>query len=105
MPKLTLQNRELVIEIEKVERIRRTAKTRIALCQQCGSKCDFVDLIKIAELFESAPCKFLDAVRANGCHISTNEQGVQICVTSFLALLRRGAVGKDLSIECSDSSS
>src|SRR5262245_36470484 len=93
MAKLSLQGRELVIEIEKVQKVRRTATTRTAVCNSCGSKSDFVDLVKIAALFEISPCKFLDAVRANACHINTDESGVQICVTSLLSLLRR--LGRD----------
>jgi|SoiMethySBSTD1v2_1073268.scaffolds.fasta_scaffold66283_3 hypothetical protein len=87
MATLTLRDCELVIEIEKVQTIRRTVNTRPAVCLECGSKSEFVDLVKIAALFEMAPSRFLNAMHANACHIKA-EGGVQICVTSVLSFLR-----------------
>ena len=89
MTTLSLEERELVIEIEKVQRIRRTAETYSAVCRDCGSKSEFVDLGKLSALFEVAPSRFLEAMRANACHISRADRSVRICVTSLLTLLQR----------------
>src|SRR5262245_64671250 len=93
MATLRLRNRELVIEIERIQTIRRSVNTRPAVCLECGSKSEFVDLVKIAALFDMTPSRFLDAMHTNACHIKV-ESGVQICITSVLSFLRTLSQGR-----------
>lgn len=86
----TQQQREVVIEIERILVIRRRAKTRLLRCIECRGTVDFVLLDEAAELFEFAPSVLIGFIERNDCHYQTaNTETIYLCVTSLLDRMKQ----------------
>ena len=79
------KERELVIEVERVQRIQKRAKTKIRHCGFCRAETDFVSLRDAAELFERKHDELLLFLRKSNCHYREEENGqIEICLSMFL---------------------
>jgi hypothetical protein len=83
------KKREIVIEFERVQLIRRKARTHIVFCRDCGREVDFVSLREAASLFTTQPENLLQFVRIGRVHFETAANGAtDICLISFLAAMK-----------------
>ena len=73
-----------MIEFEKVQMIRKRAKTALVFCGECGSEADFVGLSTAAQLFDTPNGDLAIFIDANAVH--TDEE-IGICITSLLAVM------------------
>lgn len=79
------KQREIVIEFEKVQTIRKRAKTDLVACPGCLTESDAVSLNEAAELFETNRDELLRFIEQNNCHYHVNfEDKVYLCVPSLL---------------------
>ena len=84
------QQREIVIEFERVQLIRKRARTRLASCDRCGIVSDVVSLIEAAELFETDHENLLQFIRQNDCHFHVGDHSkIYLCVVSLLDTMKR----------------
>ena len=83
------QQREIVIEFEKVQTIRRRARTTLTMCVGCGEIADQVSLAEAAELFETARDSLFSFITQHGCHFENRgDSDIYLCVTSLLERLK-----------------
>ena len=73
-----------MIEFEKVQMIRKRAKTALAFCTKCGSEADFVGLSAAARLFDTPNGDLAMFIDAHAVH--TDEE-IGICIPSLLAVM------------------
>jgi hypothetical protein len=86
----TQQQREVVIEIERIQVIRKRAKTRLLECVKCRGTVDFVPLDEAAELFEIDLADLLGFIQRNDCHYRTaNTETIYLCVNSLLDRMKQ----------------
>ncbi len=83
------QKREIVIEFERVQLVRKKARTHIIFCRQCGREVDFISLREAVALFATQADSLLQFVRASGSHFESGADGeIYICLLSFLAAMK-----------------
>jgi hypothetical protein len=81
--------REIVIEIEKVQLIRKRAKTQLRFCPDCKTRSDFMSLCEAAQLFDTPSEDIISFVNANRCHFQADISGdVYLCLTVVLEAMR-----------------
>lgn len=79
------KKREIIIEFERVQLVRKKARTHVIFCRDCGREVDFVALSEAASLFTTQAENLLQFVRITGSHFETNADGeIYICLVSFL---------------------
>lgn len=78
------RQREIVVEFERIQLIRKRAKTKLSFCDDCGCKRDQVGIASAAELFEIAADELETFVKANHVHLNADSQ---ICLTSLLGAM------------------
>ena len=84
------RQREIVIEFEKVQTIRKRAKTTLAVCHGCGAETDAVSLIEAGELFETTNDDLFQFIKQNGCHYHVGDGNrIYLCVTSLLKCMQQ----------------
>lgn len=82
--------REVVVEIERIKRVRRRMKTRLRFCRDCSRSTDFIPLAKAAGLFGAAPDELFEFTRSNHCHFLVDNEGeIHICLPDLLAAMSR----------------
>ena len=85
-----MEQREIVLEIEKIQLIRKRAKTRVLHCQDCGTESDVLSHVQAAELFETRPGTIFDFIKQNSCHYQVSYNGtIYLCVASFVERINR----------------
>ncbi len=91
---MTNNAREIVIEFERVETIRKRAATRLTQCPGCEAQADAVSLVDAAELFEISRDEMFRFIELNDCHYHLNiDDRIYLCVPSLLESMRqRGQV-------------
>ena len=86
----THRQREIVIEFEKVQMIRRRARTTYRPCAGCGRDAYFVDLGTAAKLFETSYNALWHFVAVNSIHRDTVDGNeTNICIQSMLEVMQR----------------
>jgi hypothetical protein len=86
------KTREIVIEYERVQIIRKRAKTHLVYCEECRTFADFVSLAEATTLFNTASKNLLEFIKRTGSHYQTeNCKGIFICLNSLLTQLREKA--------------
>ncbi|MBK6750173.1 MAG: hypothetical protein KA956_00850 [Pyrinomonadaceae bacterium] len=85
----TKRQREIVIEFERVQLIRKRAHTTIVNCSKCNSDVDCVTASLAAELFDIELGEFLGFVTRFGVHHEHGPTGTAICVPSLLAEMQQ----------------
>ena len=81
------RQREIVIEYERIQLIRKRAKTSIRTCQGCKGETDVVRLSVAAELFEISEDELKHFIDQNAVHFEPNDETV--CVVSMLNILHK----------------
>ena len=80
------KQREIVIEYERIQLIRKRARTELANCLECGGDTDFVTLTSAAELFDRTEDEIFQFIQQNRCHYRADDADkIQLCLTSLLA--------------------
>lgn len=83
------RKREIVIEFERVQTVRRKARTHIIFCRDCAAEVDFVSLREAAALFSTPAENLMQFVRAGGSHFESGADGeIYLCLVSFLASMK-----------------
>ena len=81
--------REIVIEVERIQLVRKRARTHLHNCEQCNAVSDYVSLSDAARLFEIERDRLLDFIQKHGCHFIDARHGeIQICLASLLERMR-----------------
>ena len=74
-----------MIEFEKVQLIRKRARTMLRHCDGCGAVSDVVSHTEAAELFETSPGNLIQFIKQNDCHYHVSYDGkTYLCVVSLL---------------------
>lgn len=92
------KNREIVIEYERIQLIRKKAKTEFTHCEACGEPSDFVGLDTAAELFETHRDDLLAYLRRNNGHHTTSTT-TMLCINSLLATLKTRSLKHQFRLE------
>ena len=91
--------REVIIEIERIQLVRKRAKTDLHYCEKCEGPSDFVGLDDAARLFEVGRTQLFNFIQRNGSHFIDGMSGEkQICLASLLELMRTIGGAKKLRI-------
>ena len=90
--------REIVIEIERIQLVRKRAKTNLHYCEKCEAGSDFIGLDDAARLFEVGRTQLFDFIQRNGSHYIDDTSGDKpICLASLLERMR--SIGKGNTLE------
>ena len=81
--------REIVIEFERVQLIRKRAKTYLQLCTGCRCKVDFIPICQAAELFGASTDDLLRFVNVSRCHYLSGVSGtILLCLDTLIAAMK-----------------
>jgi hypothetical protein len=81
--------REIVIEFERVQLIRKRAKTYLRLCAGCRCKVDFIPICQAAELFGASTDDLLRFVNVSRCHSLSGVSGtILLCLDTLIAAMK-----------------
>jgi hypothetical protein len=81
--------REIVIEVERIQLVRKRARTDLHYCDKCETVSDFVGLSDAARLFEIQCDRLFGFIQENKSHFMEGRHGeIQICLTSLLERMR-----------------
>ncbi len=84
------KQRELIIEFERVQVVRKKVKTHLLLCRDCGREVDFIGLREASSLFTTPTENLLQFIKINHSHFETGADGeIYVCLISFLAYMKR----------------
>lgn len=93
----TSRRREIVIEFEKIQIIRKRAKTTLVSCDGCENEADAVSLAEAADLFETSREELFRFIEQNECHYHVAiEDQIYLCVPSLLESMQRQTAEKRL---------
>lgn len=73
-----------MIEFEKVQTIRKRARTSLRECPECGGVGDVVSMADAAQLFETSRDELIRFVETHKCHRVEDEGRLNLCVQSLL---------------------
>ncbi len=90
--------REIVIEYERIQLIRKRARTEVAHCQGCGTVTDFVRVADVASLFEIGVDDAIEFASGNGCHYRKDSGPASLCLSSLLARLKTNAISNGIKL-------
>ena len=91
--------REIVIEFERVQMIRKHAKTTYRFCDDCGGEKDFVEIRTAADLFGIAVGDLHSFIAANKVHHAANEWlNSGICIPSLLVVIHERNNGREVKL-------
>lgn len=83
------KQREIVIEFERVQLIRKRAKTLMKNCRTCRHETDFIPLLEGAKLFSTQTEQLFQFIKAHSCHFEIDAEGeIFICLVSLLAQMK-----------------
>jgi hypothetical protein len=94
----THSQREIVIEYERIQLIRKKAKTEFTHCDTCGRDSDFVAVDAAAELFEIHIDDLLAFINGNNCHHHARVKTL-VCINSLLATIKTRSLDHQLKLE------
>jgi hypothetical protein len=83
------KKREIVLEFERVQVVRKKAQTHIIFCRRCAREIDFIQLREAAALFTTQAEKLLQFARLNNSHFEIGADGeIYLCLASFLVAMK-----------------
>lgn len=83
------RSREVVVEYERVQVIRKHSKTRVLYCAGCAKEADFITMVEGAALFSVQIGALAEFVNANDCHRTSHSDGpVHVCLPSLLNTMK-----------------
>ena len=71
--------REIVVELEHVRLVRRSARTSLQFCEKCRQESDFVSAADAARIFDLDAEKFGSLIETNGWHLLSSDGRILIC--------------------------
>jgi hypothetical protein len=81
--------REIVIEVERTQIVRKKTQTHLMFCRNCGREVDSESLPEAAALFTANAENLLKFVRVSRSHFETGADGeIYLCFVSFLASMK-----------------
>lgn len=93
------RQREIIIEFERVQIVRKRAKTHLRSCLGCQTNADFVLLHEAASLFNSTANLLFQFIKDTESHYQTDlGGGIFICLNSLLANMRNQSNGSKLKL-------
>lgn len=93
------EKREIVIEFEKVQMIRKRARAIYTYCRRCGGEKDFVGMHAAAALFDITVDQLSSFVSANSVHVSSaGAGGADLCVASLLEAMQSQQNRRELKL-------
>src|SRR5688572_29416562 len=85
---LERKTKTVVLEIERIQVIRKKCIAYSRFCANCRREVDFIELAQTARLFEIQVADLFRFIRTNGGHYTNNVgDKIFLCVNSFLACL------------------
>ena len=93
--------RQLIIEFERVQRVRKEARTHLRYCEKCARNSEFISVAQAAELFELSEEELLVLHRdgEKRLHFQDGSPGrPDMCVEGILAAMRKRWGGHVLKI-------
>lgn len=89
----------VVLEIERVQLIRRKCKAHPGFCGKCGSQANFIPLMEAALLFEINSAGLFRFVQTSDSHYTTDRTGdIFLCVSSLLACVNAKTNGSKMKM-------
>ena len=83
------KQRELVIEFERTQIVRKRAKTHLLFCCECRREIDFISLREASTLFGTNAAQLFQFIKTNFCHYETNAGGeIYICLLPLLDCMK-----------------
>ena len=93
------RHREIVIEYERIQLIRKRAITERAHCHDCGHEADFVTLPDAADIFGTTETDLFHFLQINNCHYRvSNETKTQLCLVSLLACMKTKTLNQQIKM-------
>ena len=91
--------REIVIEYERIQLIRKRAVAKSAHCRECSRNTDFASVRDVAELFELSQEDLIHFIQINNCHyrVAANAK-IQLCVASLLACMKTQTLNQQIKM-------
>lgn len=85
-----LSHREVVLEIEHIQVIRRRAKTTLGFCNGCKKTTDFISVSRAAELFSTNTADLFEFTQTNACHflVECGEE-MYLCLPDLLNMMSK----------------
>lgn len=91
--------KSVVLEIERVQIIRRKCQAHTGFCRNCKSEADFIPLMEAASLFEINSAKLFRFVQANASHYTNDLKGdIFLCVSSLLTCVNTKTNGSKMKM-------
>ena len=83
------KQREIVIEFEIVQIIRKRARTHLIDCRMCRRETDFIELCEAATLFNTNVEQLFQFIKNNRSHYEIDAGGeIFICLVSLLTQMK-----------------
>lgn len=83
------KQREIIIEFERVQLIRKRANTHLIACRECRREVDFIPIGEAAKLFSVELEKLFQFIKINRCHFEAGADGeIFICLISLLERMK-----------------
>lgn len=93
------KRREIVIEFERVQIVRRKAETHLLYCRECRREVDFISITEAAGLFSTTAENLLQFVRTSHSHFESVAAGeIMICLVSLLARMKAKAGASQIKL-------
>ena len=92
--------REILIEFERVQIIRKRTRTNIEFCVKCRALVDFITLVKAAKVFDTQTDSLVQFINAKGVHFYTDtNEDLKMCLVSLLEKMNeeKGRIAKLLA--------
>lgn len=81
--------REIVIEFERVQVVRKRARTHLFFCDACRAEADFVALREASSLFNTDVEILFQFIKTNASHYETSAGGeIFVCLPSLLSRMK-----------------
>lgn len=81
--------RRLVVEVERMQLVRRWIYTKFLECKSCGKDVDFVTVGEAAHIFEISTAQLTGFIKSNDCHSNTHTGSRHICLRSLMKSLNK----------------
>lgn len=83
------KQREIVIEFERVQLIRKRAKTHLINCRMCRRETDFIPMREVATLFSTNVEQLFEFIKTTCSHYEIDANGeIFICLISLLTQMK-----------------
>lgn len=93
----------VVLEIERVQLIRRKCTAHSKFCKKCETEADFIALMEAARLFEINSARLFRFIQTNGSHYKLDLKGdIFLCVRSLFACVSAKTNGSKLKMISED---